>query len=225
VSYLGKAGYLPDISGRFNQWTAYANSQHEKRNYLGASAGLMNMNALLDEDHRVTVDTKQYNKQMNNDTLYCCNYCNMELKEKVNSGEENERYEYRNVKREVSSSDVKVFDLRTLLIEDILTSKKSNKVWVCPHCQKQNKLLETDIIIPQREMPFYLGIVPESPKLHSGLQNRLGFHDGYSKWFHNFSEELEHALMIYRVDYIQEHGSDMTDFGLKMDKGDGNASR
>jgi hypothetical protein len=62
---LGKAGYLPDISGRFNQWTAYANSQHEKRNYLGSSAGLMNMNAWLDEDHMVSVNTKQSEAKMN----------------------------------------------------------------------------------------------------------------------------------------------------------------
>ena len=221
---MGKAGYLPDISGRFNQWTAYANSQHEKRNYLGASAGLMNMNALLDEDHRVSVNTKQYDAKMNEDTLYCCNYCEMQLKVKVNVGEEDERFEVTNVKREVPSSEVQIFDLKTMLIESVVSGNKFHKTWICNHCHRNNKLVETEIIVPQREMPFYLGIVPEPPRLQSGLGNRLGFHDGYSKWFFNFSEELEHAMMDYRVDYITEHGSDMAEFGLKMDKGDQNAT-
>ena len=139
---MGKAGYLPDISGRFNQWTAYASSQHEKRNYLGASAGLMNMNALLDEDHRVTVNTKQYNAKMNEDTLYCCNYCEMQLKEKVNAGEEDERFEFTNVKREVPSSEVQIFELKTMLIESVLTGEKFNKTWVCSFCSRINKLVE-----------------------------------------------------------------------------------
>jgi hypothetical protein len=222
---LGKAGYLPDISGRFNQWTAYANAQLENRNYTGATAGLMNMNALLDEDHRVTVNTKQYDRQMDTGTLYCCNHCEMKVKEKVNEGEEDEHFEYRNVKREVQSSEVVVFDLKTILMEDVLTGRKSNKSWRCIHCKNYNKIVETEIIVPQREQPFYLGIVPEAPRRISGLSNRLGFHDNYLKWFHNFQEELEHSLMIYRVDYIQEHGQDMAEFGLKMDKGDSNASR
>lgn len=222
---MGKAGYLPDISGRFNQWTAYANAQLENRNYLGSTAGLMNMNALLDEDHRVTVNTKQYDRQMDTGTLYCCNHCEMKVKEKVNEGEEDEHFEYRNVKREVPSSEVTVFDLKTILMEDVLTGRKSNKSWRCNHCKNYNRITETEIIVPQREQPFYLGIVPESPRKISGLSNRLGFHDNYLKWFHNFQEELEHSMMIYRVDYIQEHGQDMAEFGLKMDKGDGNASR
>ena len=222
---MGKAGYLPDISGRFNQWTAYANLQLEKRNYIGSTAGLMNMNALLDEDHRVTVNSKQYDKQMDTGTLYCCNHCQMQVKEKVNEGEEDERIEYRNVKREVQSSDVVVFDLKTILMEDVLTGRKSNKSWRCIHCKNYNKIVETEIIVPQREKPFYLGIVSEAPRRISGLSNRLGFHDNYLKWFHNFQEELEHSLMIYRVDYIQEHGQDMAEFGLKMDKGDSNDSR
>lgn len=222
---MGKAGYLPDISGRFNQWTAYANLQLEKRNYIGSTAGLMNMNALLDEDHRVTVNSKQYDKQMDTGTLYCCNHCEMKIKERVNVGEEDERIEYRNVKREVPSSQVVVFELKTILMEDVLTGRKSNKSWRCIHCKNYNKIVETEIIVPQREKPFYLGIVSEAPRRISGLSNRLGFHDNYLKWFHNFQEELEHSLMIYRVDYIQEHGQDMAEFGLKMDKGDSNDSR
>ena len=39
----------------------------------------------------------------------------------------------------------------------------------CPECKNYNKIIETEIIVPQREQPFYLGIVPEAPRKISGL--------------------------------------------------------
>ena len=48
--------------------------------------------ALLDESHRVTVNSKQYDKQMDTGTLYCCNHCEMKIKA-------SEQQEYSIVKR------------------------------------------------------------------------------------------------------------------------------
>lgn len=216
---MGKAGYLPDISGRFNQWTAYSTKCLEMKNYLGAAAALNNMNALLDEDHRVTVNTRQYLDMINEETLYLCNYCKEKKKHIINKGEDDERIEITEEKSEIPHSKIKVFDYTNLLIDSIISNNKTHKAWVCPTCDKVNKLKDTIIIQPEKELPFYYGVVPEPPVRKAGVSNRFGFDDKFRKWFYNYNEELEHALMIYRIEYIQQHGEDMTDLVFK-DKGD-----
>lgn len=213
---MGKAGYLPDISGRFNQWTGLANKLFAAKDYQGAVGALNNMNALLGEDYRIIISTDQYRTKLAEEKWFQCNYCTMEQKQIVNPGDEEEIAEYKTVPYEVNYSDIKVFELRTGFLEYAMLATKANKVWRCPNCKNINKMSQTGVIESEHENPSYFKVVPDPPIRTSS--NRVGFDKNFQVWFNNYSKELENALMNYRVDYIKEHGEDMSD--LDFEKGD-----
>ena len=215
---MGKAGYLPDISGRFSQWTSYAIKSLELKNTVGASGGLNNMNALLDNEHRVSINTRQYNEKILSERFYLCNFCTEIVEIIINEGEEDVRSEKITRQTEIPYANIHVFDLMSDYMEYLITKKKTNKVWICPKCNKTNKLSNTNFLQPERENPFYLKVVPNPPIRTSG--NRVGFAEKFRDWFNNYSEELENALMLYRTEYIALNGEDMADNNQFVDKGD-----
>lgn len=215
---MGKAGYLPDISGRFNFWTNYAVRCLSFQNIDGAISGLNNMNALLDEDHRITVSTREYEAQILSDRFYQCNFCTDLRNETVNAGTDEEFVQKIECPTEIGHSQIHVFELVPTYYESVITKHKKNRVWICPKCKHMNKISQTEIIKPEREKPYYLKVVPDPPKRTSS--NRVGFEKLFNEYFNNFSEELENAIMLYRVDYIAEHGEDMGDISFFKDKGD-----
>jgi hypothetical protein len=213
---MGKAGYLPDISGRFSQWTGHAIRSLASRDYDNAIGALNNMNALLDEEHRITVSTQVYNEKVMAEKFFQCNYCTMLINEVVNKGDEHEHTQKVKVPTEVNYADIHIFSLRGSYVQTVLLNTKDSKVWRCPTCKNLNKLINTMIIESVRERPFYIRVIPDPPV--RTISNRIGFDRLFKRYFNNYFEELENALMNYRVEYIKEHGEDMAD--LNFDKGD-----
>lgn len=213
---MGKAGYLPDISGRFAFWTGHAIRSRASRDYDNAIGALNNMNGLLDEDHRITVSTQVYEDKVMSEKFFQCNYCTMTISQTVNEGEEDEHTEKAKVPNEVNYADVHIFRLRGSYLQSVLLDTKDSKVWRCTSCKNLNKLTNTVIIESEREKPFYIKVVPDPPTRTTS--NRFGFDKKFNDYFNNFFEELENALMNYRVEYIKEHGEDMAN--LDFEKGD-----
>jgi len=177
------------------------------KNYAGAIGGLDNMNALLDEEHRITVDTEQYRKKLASEKYYQCNFCTTMQEYIINPGEEEELKERRPVQTEIKYSDIRVFELHLDFMDTVMSGKRSKKAWVCPKCKKINHLADTVVITSEREDPFYIGIIPNPPRMTS--INRIGFDEKFRQYFNNYSKELENALMLYRINYIKENGEDM----------------
>jgi hypothetical protein len=219
IGLMGKSGYLPDISGRFNQWTGYAVKQLQVKNYEGAIGALDNMNSLLDEEHRITVDTDEYFRKLASEKFYLCNFCTESRQHIENPEEDPEDHIITKIKipTEVNYSEIKVFDRTCDYMESVMTSQRTRKAWICPKCKSTNMMKDTKVIQAEHDEPFYIGIVPEPPMRTS--TNRIGFDRRFRRYFNIYSKELEHALMNYRVDYIKDHGEDMADRQF-VDKGD-----
>ena len=193
VIELGKSGYLPDISSAFSFWRAYAVNRLDQKDYNGATSGLYNINSLLTESYIVSIDTTQYNKQTEESIFYQCRFCN----------------------NETSQSNIQVFDYLLPLDEQIISGEKYVKSWKCPECKKLMARCRTNIIKDKLESPYYRRIVPECPTRGIGLQKRISFPQQFDKWFYNFLEELQHALALYRIEYVAQNGEDMMDVGFK----------
>ena len=131
----------------------------------------------------------------------------MSVKKKINKGEENEYTKKIQIPTEILTSSVKVFDLLLPFLESILLKKKYEKVWLCPGCKKVNKIKITKKIIPEREKPYYLKVVPESPIRPMGIDRF--FRVKFEKWFWNFLEEINWQEVLYRKEYISQNGHDM----------------
>ena len=96
---------------------------------------------------------------------------------------------------------IKIFDLMIPLVEGILSGNTTSKIWVCPECDHENKIIETDIIESQLQQPYYLGVVPFPPTRKEGLQDRGAYDRKVTAWAWNFIAELEEKSTQFREDY------------------------
>ena len=187
------------------------------KNTHGAIGALDNMNALLDEDHRISISTDDYNEKIHSETYYQCNHCTETVTSIINKSDDTEETVTDKRPTEIKYDDIHLFNRTNTFMETIVLNKPTSKVWTCPECGMINKLSQTNIIKMEREHPFYLKVVPALPVRNAG--NRVGFDLRFKKYFNLYSKELENAMMNYRKDYISEHGEDMGD-NIFKDKGD-----
>ena len=187
------------------------------KNTHGAIGALDNMNALLDEEHRISINTDEYNEKIHAETFYQCNFCTENVTSIINKGDDNEETVTKERPTEIKYDEIHTFIRTNTFMETIVLDKPTSKVWTCPQCSAINKLSQTGIIKMERDDPFYLRIIPVRPVRDAG--NRVGFDLKFTKYFMLYSKELENAMMNYRKDYISEHGEDMND-NLFKDKGD-----
>jgi len=96
---------------------------------------------------------------------------------------------------------IKIFDLLVPLVEGILSGNLTSKIWICPKCDNENKIIETDIIESQLQQPYYLGVVPFAPQRKEGLQDRHQYARKVTAWAWNFIAELEEKSTQFREDY------------------------
>ena len=177
------------------------------------------MNACLTPEYQVTISDREYSQQTDDRTVVQCNFCEMEIEKIINKGEDDEYVKKMNIPTELKYSKIKFFNLLVPPMEKLLTRNKTVKAWECPECHKVNRLSDTVIIDEEVQFPYYRKVVPTSPIRTSGLSTRLGFHEKFTKWFFQFSEELEHQLSLYRIEYVSQNDRDMADTGF-LDKGD-----
>ena len=217
---MGRSGYLPDISSSFGFWRTFAVNKISQKDYNGASAGLYNLNGCLTEEYVITISTPEYDKAVQDQSYYQCDYCTMDFEQIINKGRDDETREKIKIPTEIPYNDVKIFELISPLIDSIISGNQIQKVWVCPKCKKENVMNgEWNIITLRKEKPYYLKIVPDCPVRLSGLASRFGWEQKFAKWFYNFLEEVQVSMKQYRIEYIAQNGRDMEDSGFK-DQGD-----
>ena len=216
---IGRAGFLPNISENFSFFRQTAINQLEKKQYRASASSLKNLNNCLGEDYLVTISTTLYEQAVKDNRAYQCNHCVTTIKKTINKGEENEYTKDEEVPTEILISEIRVFDVTNSIIDSIIRNKNIAKKWRCPNCNEINDMDSTDKIIPQNINPFFLKVVWDCPILQNGISNRLGFHEGFEKWFDNFLEEINWQEVLYRKEYKTLYGFDMDDPDHK-DKGD-----
>lgn len=218
---MGKSGWLPNISENFSFFKNLAINDLQRKDYEGATSGLCNLNECLGEDYLVSISTALYHKTIDQEIVYLCNHCTMTIDKIVNQGEEDEKTTQIEVPTEIPLSQVKIVKLPLSTLNQILEKSKTEDVWYCPKCKKRNSLKTTDDIIPVKENPFCVQVVPDPPRVGYGISTRLGFHEGYVKWFNNFLQEITWQEVLYRKEYQNQHGFDMgDDQDVFKDKGD-----
>ena len=215
---MGKSGYLPDISGEFKYFKTYALNEFKQGNYNGAYAGLVNLNRCLGEEYNVIVSNTLYEKESNVSQVYLCNFCYQEEKKVINQGEEDEYIKTIEVPRRIPITQVLVYDQKLSYLDCILNKGDSRKAWDCSFCGNINLIENTTQIIPKRQQPYSLKVVPECPVKLNGIRDRVTFRAEFSRWFHLFLEEISSQEVLYRTEWkAQNEGEEMTAY---KDKGD-----
>lgn len=216
---MGKSGYLPNIAGDFTLFKNKALNYLDVGNFNGAYSALDNLNRCLGDEYHVIISDEKYHDAIDQETVYLCNHCTMQEERIVNEGEEDEKTKTFTVKTRIKISKVRIIDLLLSQIESVILNKKTERVWFCPECRKENKMDDTTQLIPKREQPIALKVVPNSPIRPLGIEGRTIFSTKFEAWFHNFLGEITSQEVLYRVEWKNLHDGEEMSVDYK-DKGD-----
>lgn len=224
---VGKSGYLPDISSKFNFFLAMAVNSLRQRNYNAAASGLDNMNALLTSKYVININNKLYKEKVQKESAFRCSNKNCTMIQTTVTLDENyeEQTTKETVRNEVPYSKVNVFTLPSSTLESILTKEKTFDVWICPKCKTQTRLKDTNIYEPTIIQPSFRRVVPECPIRKSGIATRFGFHEKFETWYYDYLVQLSHQLALYRIEYISINHEDMNESFNFQDTGDESKSQ
>ena len=213
-------GKLPDLSSKYVYHLTRALNCLDRRDWIGAATGLHALNSVLPDEYQIRTDGIEYNKKIKSEILYICNNkdCTMQIKEMVNEGTDEEHIETKTVPTENKIGDVEFDTLYNNTFDSIFTGSSTSRVWVCPKCENISKIKDTQIIKPELQQPYFLGIVPEEPTKY-GLEKGINYEAQFKRWFSGYYQELEHAARNVRIDYVGQMEMQI-DGGLPQDSGD-----
>ncbi len=204
----GRVGFLPDISHNFGYFKNLAVNYLQRKDFAGARASLFNLNGCLGDEYLVAINTQLYEQALKDQSTYQCNHCTTTQTKIVNEGDDNEHTKEIEVPTEIPIREVKVFPLTLSYVQQVLSESQTKLIWTCPKCDQDNNMKDTRKILAEREKPYFLKVVPDSPYRVFGLDRQ--FPDKLEKWFWNFFEEINWQEVLYRKEYVSQHdGEDM----------------
>ncbi len=216
----GRAGVLPDLSTTFVFWRKKYIDGLESGRWDQMSLGLANMNGTLEVDYRLPISSEDWNTQ-NNVIVWKCNNCTTTETKIVNEGEDDQYSKEIEVPTISKRGDIRIFEEICSSEDVILSGKKIRSMWVCPSCENVSSVDSVKSAVMKFKQPNFRNCIYEQPQRPlTGLAMRRGaYPEEMRKWGTCYSEELEHKLALYRMEYISQHGHDMEDSGYK-DEGD-----
>ena len=176
---------LTDVNSAAMKYRNVVIASLASKNYDNCFGALYALNGLLPKEYRVQISTIEYNKLTKQDIFIKCNKCNVELDFK----------------------SVQVFPLLMPLINSALSGNEYEKVWFCPACKHENKLLKTEMSQRVLKEPYFLKVVPKPPTRRDGLNDRSSYHRKVSQWVWGLDIELETQFAQLRDDNWKKPGS------------------
>lgn len=196
---------LPDVNTAFIKHRNGAIEGIASKNWDKTFGSLYAWNSLLPDmvddaghfKYRVTVSDNEYQKLTQKPTQAECTHC----------------------KKLCNYATIQVVNMMEPLIIGILTNQQYSKSWKCDHCDKINRLIETNILQPILQEPHYLKVVPKPPHRQDGLNDRGKYERRVTQWAWNFISELENSSGRFREDYKDNKG-DFTEWEEQFDGGE-----
>lgn len=182
---------LIDVNTAAIQYRRLILSSLASRNYAAVFGALYTLNAELPETYRIKISTNEYYEKTKGARLSVCTEC----------------------AEEADYSNTIKMDVRTSLLEQTITGKEYNKIWLCPSCKKENKIQATKFIETVLQEPYYLACVYQPPERRQGVMDRNKYHSKVEEWAWLFLGEIEHAIAIWRENYKpKSFENDETDY-------------
>jgi len=179
------------------------------------------MNGSLDEDYRLPINTKEWTEKQDGFIVWVCDNCTEEKTDVTKNEDGTETRKKYKVPTQSKREDINVFEENCSQIVEILSGKKTRKMWECPKCKNVSSVAKVRAKLIRYAEPHYRGCIYREPDLPlTGLQRRKGnYPEEIRTWAKLYSMELEHKLAEYRLEYIKEHGVD-PEFGMQDKGGD-----
>lgn len=216
----GKAGVLPDLSTTFVFWRKKYIDGLEANKWDQMTLGLTNMNGTLEIDYRLPISTEEWNMQQDV-IVWKCDNCTTTETKIINEGDDDQYTKEIEVPTISKRKDIRTFVEYCSSQIIFLSGKKKRKMWICPKCENVSSVDLVKSALMKFKQPNFRSCIYEQPQRPlTGLKRRRGLYPEEMRvWGTHYSEELEHKLALYRMEYISQHGHDMQDSDYK-DEGD-----
>ena len=168
--------YLPDINTAYISYRGEAIRSIKSEAYDSAFGALYSLNALLPEEYKVKISSIDYEEATRQDLKIICLKC----------------------KEKADYKQIRVFDLLLPLLNNLITSKTHEKVWLCPTCKNCNRLEKSEFIQEVLQEPCLLKVVPKPPQRKDGLMDRNSYDRKVTGWLWNMLSELEGRMSAFR---------------------------
>lgn len=185
---------LPDINTAFNTHRKRAILAIESQNWTEAIGALYAINASLPLEYRVIISNEKYNELTKQDLVAECNNCK-------------ERIDY---------SRIRVLTVIVSPTVQLLTNQHTERIWVCPLCKKDNRLIETKVEQSILAQPYYLGVISKPPKRTDSLVSHINYDRTMERWCWTMLDELEQKMAQYRDDNWSRD-DELEEFGAPID--------
>lgn len=192
---------LPDVNAAIVRYRSQALESVKTRDYEMAVSSINFINADLPEEYKVQVSTDLYNSIVEDRKIIPCQFCTS--KETVLK-DGKLTLTGKSIPTECSLTEIIQYDLEMDWLEQILSGKKSKRVWNCTKCGKLNDMDVSKIKIKKYQAPFYLKIMPEPPKRKRGIQGRASYDNDFKTWFDIAMSEIESQISKYRAEYAAQ---------------------
>ena len=184
---------LPDINTAFIRYRSEVLVGMKKGDWDSMHGSLNGINGLLPQEYQVKISDAKYYELVKEDIEYECNSC------KNNDG----------TPSNIPKEQIEGFTLYPDSVQLLLGAV--GKVWICPKCNKVQRLKDTNVVITKLENPYFLGVVPEPPNKKQGLMDKLTFEKKVGSGGGQMLNELEHIMALFRDDNWTR-GEELEDF-------------
>lgn len=170
---------LPDINTAFIKWRNKVVTSLESEKYTAVFGSLYSFNALLPEKYRVRISKAEYDEKLKEVGLFVvCEGCNA-------------KSDWRQVNK----------TQRVLSpLVNLMSGALYEKIWICPSCDHDNPVSQTEKILNKPKEPYFLGVVPPPPERMEGITDRNTYHKKVESWAWQFMYELEKNVAQFRDD-------------------------
>lgn len=156
--------------------------------YYDCISAVQCMNALMPDEYRIEINTEKYKQLTHNAKAIICQECGIEF----------------------DFTDVDVIDTLNSFIDYTISGERYAKAWYCPTCNGKNKISSSQMVVTERENPFYYKVIPEPPKIKPHIV-QIDLHEIMTEWWFNAKAEIDHQLAKIRNDYSAEGSYDDTE--------------
>lgn len=192
---------LPDVNAAIVRYRSQALDAVKTGDYDMAVSCINFINADLPEDFKVTVSTELYNSIVEDRKTVPCNYCkSYEIILKDGKPEKTDKL----IPTQCSITEIQQYDLEMDWLEQILSNKKTKRMWLCTKCGKANEMDVTKIKVIKYQEPFYLKIMPSAPRRKRGIQQKASYDNQFKRWFDIAMSEIESQISRYRTEYAAQ---------------------
>jgi hypothetical protein len=98
----------------------------------------------------------------------------------------------------------------TSVFDRFVSNQQSEKIWVCPRCNTDNRLRETRFEQTILSQPYYLGVVSKPPNRDDDLGSHVGYDKLLERWCWTMLDELEEKMAQFRDDNWERGEEDPT---------------